>query len=93
MEYSFREYDLSGIWRVRLPDGTAGEAALPGTLDTNGIGGPDRPAKQWHDEIKTGRAEDDTFGGESDQHPVYPQIHLHGAGGVHPDGDGDRCAG
>ena len=62
MEYSFREYDLSGIWRVRLPDGTAGEAALPGTLDTNGIGGPDRPAKQWHDEIKTGRAEDDTFG-------------------------------
>ena len=62
MEKAFRKYDLSGSWQVRLPDGTAGEAVLPGTLDTNGIGGPDRPQKQWHDEIKTGRAEDDTFG-------------------------------
>ena len=62
MGNTFRKYDLSGSWQVRLPDGTTGNAVLPGTLDTNGIGGPDRPEKQWHDEIKTGRAEDDTFG-------------------------------
>ena len=54
--------DLSGEWRVRLQDGTEAKACLPGTLDENGIGGPDRPEKQWHSEITTGRAEDDFFG-------------------------------
>ena len=56
------EMNLSGLWQVRLQDGTAAEAWLPGTLDENGIGGPDRPEKQWHSEITTGRAEDDFFG-------------------------------
>ena len=39
--------DLSGEWQVRLQDGREYPARLPGTLDTNGIGDPDRPEKQW----------------------------------------------
>ena len=39
--------DLSGKWLIRLPDGRSFSAYLPGTLDENGIGDPDRPAKQW----------------------------------------------
>ena len=54
--------DLSGEWLARLQDGTEARVNLPGTLDENGIGGPDKPEKQWHDEITTGRAEDDFFG-------------------------------
>lgn len=37
-----RFWDLSGLWQVRLRDGSLYNAALPGTLDENGIGGPDR---------------------------------------------------
>ena len=54
--------DLSGEWQAELRDGTQAKVQLPGTLDENGMGGPDRPEKQWHDEITTGRAEDDFFG-------------------------------
>ena len=39
--------DLSGKWTVRLQDGTEAQALLPGTLDENGIGVPDRPEKLW----------------------------------------------
>ena len=39
--------DLSGNWFVRLEDGRAFSARLPGTLDENRIGDPDRPEKQW----------------------------------------------
>ena len=39
--------DLSGKWKVRLQDGTEAEAELPGTLDENSIGVPDRPEKLW----------------------------------------------
>ncbi len=54
--------DLSGVWQARLPDGTTTCAVLPGTLDENKIGEPDRPEKLWHNEITAGRAEDDSFG-------------------------------
>ncbi len=40
--------NLSGAWDVRLKDGRAFSARLPGTLDTNRIGDPDRPEKQWN---------------------------------------------
>ena len=40
--------DLSGVWEVRLKDGRKFSALLPGTLDENRIGDPDRPEKQWH---------------------------------------------
>ena len=39
--------NLSGAWNVRLKDGRAFSAYLPGTLDENRIGDPDRPEKQW----------------------------------------------
>ncbi len=32
---------LAGQWRVRLKDGTAYDVRLPGSLDENGVGGPD----------------------------------------------------
>ncbi len=38
--------DLSGCWSVELSDGRKAEAMLPGTLDENRIGDPDRPAKK-----------------------------------------------
>ncbi len=34
---------LAGLWEVMLADGTAFSARVPGTLDENVIGGPDRP--------------------------------------------------
>ncbi len=34
---------LAGRWEVTLADGTAFSARVPGTLDENGIGGPDNP--------------------------------------------------
>ena len=38
--------DLSGTWKCEIP-GMEAEIHLPGTLDENGIGFPDDPAKQW----------------------------------------------
>ena len=38
--------DLAGVWEVRLKDGRKFSAHLPGTLDENRIGDPDRPEKQ-----------------------------------------------
>lgn len=43
MEY----IDLSGIWHCRIP-GQRADAILPGTLDENRIGFPDKIAGQWH---------------------------------------------
>ena len=39
--------DLSGTWRCRIP-GMEKDAALPGTLDENGIGFPEKGAAKWH---------------------------------------------
>ena len=68
--------DLDGPWKFSLPDGTTGTAVLPGTLDENGIGGPDRPEKQWHNEVKEGRAEDDFFG-ENPIHTRFTRRHTY----------------
>ena len=38
--------DLSGTWKCEIP-GMEAKIHLPGTLDENGIGFPDDPAKQW----------------------------------------------
>ena len=35
--------DLGGMWTVTLQDGSQHAASVPGTLDGNGIGAPDRP--------------------------------------------------
>ncbi len=39
--------DLSGAWLCRIP-GMEKEARLPGTLDENGIGFPEKGAAKWH---------------------------------------------
>ena len=36
-----KKQSLAGAWSVRLKDGTQSPVTLPGTLDENGIGGPD----------------------------------------------------
>ncbi len=48
-----RTMDLSGIWSCCIP-GTGLQAAMrvPGTLDENGIGFPDRGTNQWHPDAK-----------------------------------------
>lgn len=38
--------DLSGFWHCEIP-GWAGDICLPGTLDENGVGFTDDPARQW----------------------------------------------
>ncbi len=44
--------DISGTWLCEIP-GQKGPAHLPGTLDENGFGKPDDPAKQWKvDEVR-----------------------------------------
>ena len=49
-------YSLKGQWQVRLADGSIYQMLLPGTLDTNDIGYPDKGANQWHPEINLGNA-------------------------------------
>ena len=45
--------DLSGKWRITLPDGRAKEDGLfPGTLDENKIGDLDKVAKAWHPDVE-----------------------------------------
>ena len=53
--------NLEGIWHVRLEDGLEAEARVPGSLDENKIGYPDRPEKLWQESTQ-GLAEDDAFG-------------------------------
>ncbi len=55
-------YDLSGQWKIELPDGRGrGDGFLPGTLDENAIGDPDRVAKAWHPDIEDRSGEDTEF--------------------------------
>ena len=46
--------DLSGRWHVRLADGSEYEAVLPGTLDQNRIGYPDRMDHPIHPDEDSG---------------------------------------
>lgn len=47
------KYDLSGKWRIELADGRAIEDGfLPGTLDENKMGDPDKVAKAWHPDVE-----------------------------------------
>lgn len=55
-----KQYSLAGVWQCRLADGSEYTLTLPGTLDTNGIGYPDKGADQWHPDAGLGNA-DDTF--------------------------------
>ena len=43
-------YDLAGIWRCDIP-GQSADMAIPGSLDENRIGFPDRGSNQWHPDI------------------------------------------
>ena len=55
-------YDLSGQWKIELPDGRGrDDGFLPGTLDENEIGDPDRIAKAWHPDIEDRSSEDTEF--------------------------------
>ncbi|MCR5428156.1 MAG: hypothetical protein K6F16_04090 [Lachnospiraceae bacterium] len=55
-------YDLSGQWKIELPDGRGrGDGFLPGSLDENGVGDPDRVAKAWHPDIEDRSGEDAEF--------------------------------
>ena len=52
-------YDLSGKWEIKLPDGRIkSDGFLPGSLDENGVGDPDRVAKAWHPDIEDRSGED-----------------------------------
>ena len=45
--------DLSGTWRIELSDGTVREDGfLPGTLDVNKLGNPDKVAGAWHPDME-----------------------------------------
>ncbi|PXX51992.1 hypothetical protein DFR60_10877 [Hungatella effluvii] len=50
-------YSLNGIWQAKLNDGTVHSMSLPGTLDENKIGYPDRGDRQWHPDAGLGNAE------------------------------------
>ncbi|MBO4506522.1 MAG: hypothetical protein J5728_08870, partial [Lachnospiraceae bacterium] len=55
-------YDLSGQWEIRLPDGRVKkDGFLPGSLDENKVGDPDRVAKAWHPDIEDRSGEDTEF--------------------------------
>ena len=55
-------YDLSGQWEIRLPDGREKrDGFLPGSLDENKVGDPDRVAKAWHPDIEDRSGEDTEF--------------------------------
>ena len=55
-------YDLSGKWEIKLPDGRIkSDGFLPGSLDENGVGDPDRVAKAWHPDIEDRSGEDTEF--------------------------------
>ena len=55
-------YDLSGKWEIKLPDGRVkADGFLPGSLDENSVGDPDRVAKAWHPDIEDRSGEDTEF--------------------------------
>ncbi len=46
-------YDLSGQWTIKLADGREKiDGFLPGTLDENKMGNPDKVAKAWHPDVE-----------------------------------------
>lgn len=49
-------YSLAGIWAADIGSGEAYPMTLPGTLDENNIGGPDRGENQWNPDSPVGRA-------------------------------------
>ena len=49
-------YELDGLWKVELSDGSRYEMMLPGTLDGNKIGYRDIGANQWHPDAELGNA-------------------------------------
>jgi hypothetical protein len=52
--------DLSGTWRIELSDGTIKEDGfLPGTLDENRLGKPDKIAGAWHPDMENRETEID----------------------------------
>ena len=53
-----RIYSLEGQWQVQLSDESTYRMTLPGTLDTNDIGYPDKGANQWHPDSNLGNATD-----------------------------------
>ena len=56
------KYDLSGQWEIKLPDGRVkNDGFLPGSLDENKVGDPDRVAKAWHPDIEDRSGEDTEF--------------------------------
>ena len=47
------KYDLSGKWKISLPDGRCKEDGfLPASLDENEIGDADKVAKAWHPDVE-----------------------------------------
>ncbi|WP_029231119.1 glycoside hydrolase family 2 TIM barrel-domain containing protein [Butyrivibrio sp. VCB2006] len=45
--------DLSGNWRITLEDGKINDNGfLPGTLDENKMGNPDKVARAWHPDVE-----------------------------------------
>ncbi|HPF87762.1 MAG TPA: glycoside hydrolase family 2 TIM barrel-domain containing protein, partial [Candidatus Limiplasma sp.] len=55
--------NMSGLWQVRLSDGQAAQAALPGTLDENHIGHPDLDSSPWHPDANLSGSDDLRAGG------------------------------
>ena len=56
------KYNLSGQWEIKLPDGRVKkDGFLPGSLDENKVGDPDRVAKAWHPDIEDRSGEDTEF--------------------------------
>lgn len=45
-------YDLSGSWDIKLSNGQSKKGFLPGSLDENGLGNPDKVAKAWHPDVE-----------------------------------------
>ncbi len=47
------KYDLSGKWNIKLKDGREKkDGFLPGSLDENHMGDPDKVAKAWHPDVE-----------------------------------------
>jgi hypothetical protein len=45
-------FDLSGKWRLTTEKQSEIDAILPGTLDENRVGDPDKVAKPWHPDVE-----------------------------------------
>ncbi|WP_026651762.1 glycoside hydrolase family 2 TIM barrel-domain containing protein [Butyrivibrio proteoclasticus] len=45
-------FNLSGEWKIKLNNGVEKMGFLPGSLDENGLGEPDKVAKAWHPDVE-----------------------------------------